>query len=329
MKTVLSTIVSLLLLASVVAAGEWANVPSEIELMQARTAYEVSRYQECEPEAPKNAFVIIPQFFNSSNSRSFINFDGQQLRVEKSHANGAGVTALYNRKFSDFISVAFMYEHGFLNISGGWIGPAALSSKTKQRWNSHVVGILPEFNFDKWGKVQLSLIQGFDRASGNTRLSDGTVLSHEDDGSNVTSLMAWYEKDFQLGCSNWKLSPYAGWRSLYVVVRSANPDNNLWVHLLSGGLKLGYQSGKFGFNIRGGVNYRTTKADVPSYGNRAVAPGVVHFSHRANLDRTVGTAGVGVSYAINPRAIMAVGYDGAYGSDTTAHMASLNFIFPF
>lgn len=300
--------------------------------------YEYEAADECcGDDAPSNAFVVIPKYFNSRNSEAKAKMGGQHLKIGKSRANGMGVTTGYSRRVNDMFSFTLLYEYGFLGIRGGGVTPdlPGLSAKERSRWDSHVVGVLTDFNFGKWGRFSPSIIQGFDRGSGQSRIYQGGVFQTADkvdgEGTNVTSLMAWYEKDFEF-CSGWKLTPYAGWRSLYVVTKSdtrAKDDNNLWVHLLSGGMKLGYQTERFGFNLRGGVSHRTSGDDVPGYGNRAVAPGVIHFSHRANLDKTVWAYGAGVNYAINKRAVVAAAYDGYAGKDTTAHMASLSFIFPF
>lgn len=307
----------------------------------------VYMYKECVEEAPappKNVIVAIPQYFNSTNKSAKFDVGGTKLKMSAGHANGAGITLLYNRVFSDVFSVAFMYEYGFMNVRGGMAVPDApgIGGVEDSRWHSHVLGILPEFNFGKWGKLQLSLIQGFDRASGSETMTlpDGSAdrRSIDDYGTNVTSLMAWYEKDFDIGCDGFKLTPYAGWRSLYVSVKDQNifakapgtrEDDNLWVHLLSGGMKASYQKGAFNFHVRGGVSYRTTKDDVPGYGNRAVAPGVVQFSHRANLDRTVGSFGAGINFAIKKRAMVGIGYDGTVGKNTASHTGTLSFALPF
>ncbi len=298
------------------------------------------------PEPPKNALIIMPQFHHSRNSQANFKVGGDNLKMSKGHANGVSTTIIYNRRFTDLLSVAFMYEYAFMNVNGGM--PMARDATDggfeDSRWHSNVFGILPEFNFGKFGRLQLSYIAGFDRASGHERVvpenvgNPTLVRSIDSQAVNVTSLMAWYEKDFNLGCSNWKLTPYAGWRSLYVVVKDANvwnqgpevrSDSNLWAHLVSGGMKLSYQNGALGFNLRGGINHRTTHDDLPGYASRAVAPGVVHFSHRANMDRTIGSVGAAVSYAINERAIIGVGYDGTFGKDTTAHTATLSLVCPF
>ena len=337
------------------AAGEFSEVEYYKQLAEAQLAQNQSTpasptpspvtqtiYYEmpdecCEEEAPANAFVVIPQYFNSRNSAAKAKMGSQHLKIGASRANGMGVTNLYTRRVNDWFSFGLMYEYAFMAIRGGGVtlDDPTLRTTERSRWNSHVVGFLPEFNFGKWGKFSPSIIQGFDRAQGRTRNFVNGVYDStgkvDGEGLNVTSLMGWYEKDFDF-CNGWKLTPYAGWRSLYVVTKSdtpANDDNNLWVHLVSGGMKVSYQKERFGFNLRGGISHRTSKDDIPGYGNRAVAPGVVHFSHRANLDKTVWAYGAGVNYAINKRAIVAAGYDGYAGKDTTAHIGSLSFIFPF
>lgn len=353
MRTILRAGLALLMLG--IAPAVHAEELSEVEyyqqqalqyqLAQAEANANASRV-ECGEEPPANVFVAIPQYFHSRNDNAKSKVGGNTLKMNKGHANGAGITVGYNRRVSDFFSFGLMYQYTFMDVRSGMAMPeaahdAGIQGREKSRWHSNVVGVLPEFNFSEFGKLQLSLIQGFDRGHGYEEIP-GDRRDINGYGTNVTSLMAWYEKDFELGCdSGWKLTPYAGWRSLYVVVKDQNKfgvpagtagwrdDDNTWVHLISGGLKLSYQRGAFGFNVRGGVNHRNTHDDLPSYGNRAVAPGVVHFSHRANLDRTVGTVGAGINYAAHKRLIVSVGYDGLFGSDTSAHMGTLSFAIPF
>ncbi len=166
------------------------------------------------PEPPKNALIIMPQYHHSRNSQANFEVGGNNLKMSKGRANGVSTTIIYNRRFTDLLSVAFMYEYAFMNVDGGMpMGrPDNRGGFEDSRWHSNVFGILPEFNFGKFGRLQLSYIAGFDRASGNERVvpanGDPTLVRPIDShGTNVTSLMAWYEKDFNLGCSNWKLTP--------------------------------------------------------------------------------------------------------------------------
>ncbi|MCC8108073.1 MAG: autotransporter outer membrane beta-barrel domain-containing protein [Planctomycetes bacterium] len=355
MKRIIYVGIAVLLASVSASAEEFSEVEYYRQLQQAENAapetavivkqpYETWTEAACAPEPPKNVLVIMPQYHHSRNDQANFKVGGDNLQMSKGHANGVSTTVIYNRRFTDLLSVAFMYEYAFMNVTGGMpMGRGADEGGFEDaRWHSNVFGILPEFNFGKFGRLQVSYIAGFDRASGHERVvaTNGAVerRSIDSSGTNVTSLMAWYEKDFDLGCSNWKLTPYAGWRSLYVVVKDANvwpagadvrSDSNLWAHLVSGGMKLSYQNGPLGFSLRGGINHRTTRDDLPGYASRAVAPGVVHFSHRANMDRTIGSVGAAVSYAINERAIVGVGYDGTFGKDTSAHTATLSLICPF
>lgn len=290
---------------------------------------------------PANTFAAFTNYFHARNDDATFDIGGDKMKARKARANGAAVTLLYNRVLNDWFSVAFSYQYGFLNIAGGAPAPIAVDDAYEDtRYDSHVFGIMPEFKLGALGKLQLSYIYGLDRGSGTeTMVVGGTPVSMDVDSyaANVSSFMAWWEKDIDIGCSGWKLTPYAGWRSLYVVVKNQNDwntlshhdDTNAWVHLASGGLKVSYQKGPMGISLRGGINHRTTHDDVPAYGSRAVAPGVAHYSHRANLDKTVGAVGAGINYAINKRAIVGVQYDGYFGKDTSAHMGTLSFIMPF
>jgi hypothetical protein len=142
--------------------------------------------------------------------------------------------------------------------------------------------------------------------------------------------MAWWAKDFALDdMGRWTLAPHAGWRSLYLNGNDPAHGDNRWLHLVSGGLTLAFRDGPLGLTLRGGVNHRITRDDIPAYGARAVAPGVSAFSHSAHLDRTVGAVGAAVNYAITDRASVGVGYEGMFGKETSAHTGSVNFVFPF
>ncbi len=316
-----------------------------------REAYIEYQCQQVQPEeqGPGAMLVVVPQYFRSNNSNMTHKVKGTELYTAKGHANGGGITLLGTKRFSEYLSLGLTYEFGFMRYNGGGTLPYAAhmggaAMRLKENAQSHVVGGIADVNLKQFGKFQFSVIQGFDFLDGDetryTPTGGVDMRSTDDNKQRVTSLMAWYEKDFNL-CNNWTLGGYAGWRTLYAHIMDQNnwnvqanspfakQDTHAWIHLASGGLKLAYQNGPFGFSLRGGINHRTTKDNLPGYANRATAPGVVQFAYHANVDRTVGTFGAGVSYAINPRCIVTAGYDAYVGKDTNVHTGTLGLVFPF
>lgn len=292
-------------------------------------------------ESSVHTFSVASQYFNSRSKKAKLKYGSQRLEMAKGKSDGAGFSLVYNRKVNDYLDLGFMYQYTFMNVDSGY--PVArgsgLGNKESSRWNSHSLGVMPKFDLGAYGRLQFGVLQSFDRAKGYEQREGPagtfTRMNLKKYGHDVTSLTAWYEKDFQIGC-NWKFTPYAGWNSRYVDVKDKNDfarnttyNDYYWVHLASGGLKLAYQQGAFGFNLRGGVSHRFSKNDVHGYGARAVAPGVLQYSHNANLDRTVGTAGAGVTYSFTKRAAMNLGYDGYFGKYTRSHTGTLSFTFAF
>ncbi len=292
-----------------------------------------------EDEKPANTIAVVPQYYHSRNGEAYFKVNGNNLKMAKSRANGAGVTVAYSRRVADWLTLGLSYQNVFMNVSGGMAVPAAVAGPAQEdvRWRSNLVGASSTLALPGIGRLNLSVVQAFNRASGHEERS-GQIRGVDDYGTDVTSLMAWWEKDIPLGDGKWKITPYAGWRSLYLRISNANDwtgpagavsDSDDWVNLVSGGLKVSFQNGPLGVGLRGGVSHRTSTDDLAGFGNRAVAPGVVNVSHRANLDRTVGSVGASFSYAVNKRATIGVGYDGLFGSDTSAHMGSITVAFPF
>lgn len=287
--------------------------------------------------ARASALAAIPRYFHSRSDDARFTFNGTDLKMSKSRANGAGVTLLYTRRVADWFSFGLLYEYAFLDVRGGMAVPAGEAARAREdvRWQSHTAGIQPEFALADFGRLRFSVAQSFDRADGHEEL--GALRRGVDGyGADVTSLAAWWEKDFQFGCTGWKLTPYAGWRSLYAAIRDRNnwrtggrEDDGLWAHLASAGAKASFQCGPLGMSFRGGVSHRTGGSDIPLFGAREVAPGVTHVSHGAHLDKTVGAVGANVTYLINDRALVGVGYDGMFGKDTGAHTGSLTFMLSF
>lgn len=289
---------------------------------------------------PANTLLVIPQYFHSRVKSGTLEAGGGVSRFTESRANGAGVTAFYNRAFTDAFSLGLFYQYGFLNVRGGapFVDGASSGDTWEEhtRWYSHVVGVQPEFNLGAFGRLVPSVTQMFDFGGGEqTRYNAAGVFQESapfgDEGAVSTSLMVWYEKDFNF-CENWTVTPFAGARSIFTKLKSANPGidgSRLRNHFLAGGLKVAYQGEFVGFNFRAGVSHRTNPGEGLGYGDRAVANGVAFFSHQANMDKTVGSVGAGISFPVSSRAQLGVNYDGMFGSKTSAHMGTVTFALSF
>lgn len=335
------TIAALLCIGLSATAAERAD--PQIQILKNKAFASLCEPNPCD-EGPKNSLVVIPQYFHAKHDSMTFRIDGTKnaIKAAKGTSNGVGVTMLLNHKFSDFFGMSLFYEFVHMDYTGGAVVPnlPIAGGREKQDVNSHAVGLFGDLNFNAWGKLNLSLIQAFDSYHGGevwTFTSAPPIYRDTNDFQvRVTSLMAWYEKDFE-PAPFFKITPYAGWRTLYAHVEDQNvwgtiadkTKDNDWIHLASGGVKLGYQCGKVGLGVRGGFNYRVTRTAGPGFASRAVAPGVTHFAFRNNADRIIGTFGTNITYPVTERFIVGLGYDGYVGKDTNAHMGTLTGVLVF
>jgi hypothetical protein len=150
---------------------------------------------------------------------------------------------------------------------------------------------------------------------------------HKDD--RLTSMILYWDRDFVIN-DNWKIDPYLGWRSVWAVVHPDNDDNvHLWLHLATGGIKVKYNSGNFGFYFRGGYNYRVSNDDIADLATRAVAPGVLHHGWFASYDRSVATWGLGFNYAFGNGLFLDLSYNGMAGKINYVHSGTAVVVLPF
>ncbi|UQZ90908.1 hypothetical protein C4J81_17495 [Deltaproteobacteria bacterium Smac51] len=297
---------------------------------------------------PKKMFIISPQYHYSQHGTlstgTLAPFD---LKSGGGHANTGSIAFIFNREVSEMLSMTLAYQYAYTDYSGGVLIPkasydAGARGETEQEINTHIIAVMGDINLKNYGRLNLSLVQGFDSVSGHEQIVDpaGDVVdkrSLDTYAQRVTALMAWYENDVNLN-ESWTLTPYIGWRSLYAHLSNQNAlgtdefgKNNAhaWIHLGGLGAKLNYSSGPLTVTLRGGVNHRFTKDDLPGWANRAIAPGVVQLGYNVNFDQTVATFGAGLTYASSESCIFSLNYDGFAGSQTDAHQVSLMAIFPF
>ncbi|MDR1050693.1 MAG: autotransporter outer membrane beta-barrel domain-containing protein [Deltaproteobacteria bacterium] len=286
--------------------------------------------------------VMVPEFHYTSTQATKGTIDGHRFKMDSGHSETGSFLVTGTKPLTDVFSLGFFYQYAMGTYKGGLMVAdlPVLSGASDVRVNSHVIGILGNFNFAQYGRLETSLLQVFEDFSGNeTVVSPGgpDTQSQNDFKDRATSLMAWYMLDFQASPSV-TLTPYLGWRSIYVVLKNQtdwanNPDDRVdshaWTHLGTAGLKATWHAGLLSLNARLGVNRRISKNDVPGFTSRATAPGVAHLGWNNSWDRNLVSWGAGLGYVVPEIFVFEIGYNGFAGSDTSAHTFNLAAIFPF
>jgi hypothetical protein len=293
--------------------------------------------------------VMVPEYHFVDHGALVGNVgDNTFLQSRSGSSHTASFTFTATKPLTDVISLGFFYQYVYGSYSSGLTVPvdipgvADFDGTSKVHVNAHVVGVLANFNLGNFGRLETSLLQAFDTYGGSeTVITNGTPDTRSADGfsDRVSSLMAWWIKDIPIN-ETLTLSPYLSWRTVYVVLVGQNDwqstvpgtklgNSHAWAHLASGGLKATWTSGLWTVTGRLGANYRVSKADVPGFSSRAVAPGVAHLGWHTSWDRTIATAALGVGYVIPESCILDLSYNGFLGADTNAHSLSFAAIFPF
>lgn len=299
-------------------------------------------------------FLFIPEFHYSSHGDLSTKLGGVGLKSSSGDASSIDFVLVGTKAVNDLVTVGLTYQLAFTSYSGGLLVPSAplpgggyFSGKSDLDTISNLIGIDMTLNFKEKGRFNIGFAQAWDIYNGNE-----TFRVHDPDGSlvrsdkrsadefktRVSSIMAWYDLDVPVN-DCWTVNPYLGWRSIYAVASNQNVwdaprgtktgDDGEWAHLASAGLKLKYQAGLLGAYMRAGVNHRVSTDDIPGFGSRAMAPGVVHLGYLTNFDRTVGTWGLGLNYVIPEKFIIDFSYNGYAGSDVDVHSAIGTLVFPF
>ena len=346
MKKIVLFVVLLFCVSTVPPAAFAAQRSGEQDLKMQQADLEYKASQAAAPESKKpsrTGLTVIPQYYYSGNSAMTTNLKdglGGRLKLDSGHANGGGFVVQATKEFSESFALNLQYFFVYMKYSGGALQPDSIPGLKMDEdidVTSHGIGLSADVGLDKFGRLQASFIQGFDDYSGNRRSYIKGVHVNTNSMDNfsdrITSLMLWYEYDAPLN-EAWTLTPYAGWRSVYADLENPmgkdDPGSaNSWVHFVSGGLKLGYRDGLFGLGLRAGVNYRTSKDDVPGYTIRFPAANVGQPNYNAMLDRTVASFGATASYVFPGRCVVFGGYDGFGGEHTQSHVVSAGLVFPF
>lgn len=299
-------------------------------------------------------FLLVPEFHYSSHGSLNTKLGGTDLKASSGDATAWDFLLIGTKQVNDLLTLALTYQFAYTEYSGGLLVPKngvagvidSFSGDSEINTTSNLIGLDATFNFKEYGKFNLGFAQAWDNYSGNEtqyqHLAGGGTISDkrsiDEQQTRVSSIMGWYDIDLPINDS-WTFNPYVGWRAIYAVISNQNDwtkaagaktgDDGEWVHLASAGFKLKYQADRLGMYMRAGINHRVTSDDVPGLGSRAMAPGVVHFGHMTNMDRTVGTWALGLNYVLSEKAVIDFGYNAYAGSDVEVHSAIGTLIFPF
>jgi hypothetical protein len=338
-------------LGTLALAAERSDMGRSLQRMALTAASEKFLELEKGRQAPSAGFgagplviVVVPEFHYSHHGAILGNVgNGVVLKSRSGHSQTGSVVFTATKPLTDLFSLGFFYQYAYGSYSGGLMTPDLpnLDGHSEVNVNAHVVGLLGNFNLGSYGRLETSVLQAFDSYSGQgTMLNNGVpalTRSYTGTSDRVTSLMAFYVNDIPVS-ESLTLSPYLGWRTVYVVLANQIdwqdpiahlPNSDAWAHLLSGGLKATYSAGPWTLYGRLGTNYRVSRSDIPGFSSRAVSPGIAHLGWMTSWARTIGTWGIGFSYTIPEVGILDVGYNGFAGQDVGVHSLSVTAIFPF
>jgi hypothetical protein len=285
---------------------------------------------------PSFILVVAPEFYYGSYSSLETTLAGTHLSSEGGDNTGVGLTFQLTKPFNEIFSLSLIYQWSRSEVEGGSLFPTALAPLygwTKQHSVSHMAGLIGTINLGRYGKLEPSLLFGFDNFGGTESVINRATGDREDSQTALakdmaTSLMVFYSIDLPV-TDSLVLTPYLGWRSVFVTLDyRTQADDSGWAHLLSGGLSAKWSTGPITLIARAGFNHRVSKNDVPGLSTRAVAPGVTHVGWNTSFDRTVATYGLALDWAFGP-GVLELSYDGMAGADTTYHKGALVLIFPF
>lgn len=328
-----------LLAAAITTQAAYAG-PNDTEQMRIPQAY--SNLVDLKGLNYGISISLTPHYFFSRNSAiSGFDKNGVAMKSAPGHAKGGGISLDAGIEVNKLLTMSLLIQQSYMNCLGGLAVPdkSEYDGSIDLNGTSTIIGVTAGLNLKRGGGLSFMLMQEFSSFNGSEQQKlqysvTEDKRSAEDLYGRAVSLTAWYEKPIELG-SSWYISPYAGWRSVYSILNHQNNfevpaehkdaffNETEWIHLVSGGTSFGFNRGHFGFDIRGGINYRVSSNPVLGYGNRIVAPRVVQYGNNLNFDRTVGTFGAGIRYYIADNWALSAIYDGFAGAKTETHSASV------
>jgi hypothetical protein len=281
--------------------------------------------------------ALVPEFsYSHHDAFRATDANGDPTYIGSGKSKLGSMALVLTKPLTDAWSVYFLYQYSYSDYKGsnflGGTPASGLSDRRSANAYSNFIGLGVKYANALAGNFDFNVVEAWNSYRSKDTIyfqgaELGSVTSNYDD--RLTSMILYWDKDFAV-TDNWTVDPYLGWRSVWAVVHpDGAPNVHLWLHLATGGVKVKYKSGNFGFYFRGGWNYRVSDDDIADLATRAVAPGVLHHGWFASYDRSVGTWGLGFNYAFGNGLYIDISYNGMAGDVNYVHSGTAVIVLPF
>ena len=300
---------------------------------------------------PDTFLIIIPEFHYTKVDALTTIKNGNYLKMSGGETTGGALTMIARRQINDTWGAGLLYQYANLEYEGGILVPgdpvlgAHFTGDTDQKAQTHMIGLLNDFNFKEYGRLTFIAAHCWDFYSGDETMYHPIIYptgrdtrSLDDQTSTILSLKLWYELDFPIN-DHWTATPYLGYRYMYATAsdmndfngpRGATSDLHVWHHMGAVGGKLKFKSDLTTFTARLGYSRRFRSDNIPGYAGRFAEQGAAHLGYYVNYDRDHITYGLGVNHVFPEKGfILGVNYDGMNGGHVSSHMGTVTVGFMF
>ncbi|MDR1872776.1 MAG: autotransporter outer membrane beta-barrel domain-containing protein [Deltaproteobacteria bacterium] len=291
--------------------------------------------------------ALVPEFSYSHHKAFKDEVDGVRNFIGSGNSKLGSMALVLTKPLNTEWSVYFLYQYSYSDYDGSAftnVGETvdeddnplepevAKKSRTADAY-SHFIGIGAKYAHPVAGNFDFNIVEAWNVYRSTTVVTDVNGDKYRQDDQNyddrLTSMILYWDKDFAIN-DNWKIDPYLGWRSVWAVVHPDEGDTvHLWLHLVTTGVKLKYNTGNLGVYVRGGYNYRVSHDDIGDLATRALAPGVLQHGWFASYDRSVASWGLGFNYNFGNGWFIDISYNGMAGKVNYVHSGTAVVVLPF
>lgn len=309
-----------------------------------------------ERKMPDTFLIAIPEIHYTKTRAFNTRMKGTNLSHDSGQSQGAAMLVIGRKQLTETWGVGALYHYVNIDYDGGilvpkkgFAGPGSYATgSSKQTGQTHMLGLLTDYNFKEYGRVLLVAAHSWDYYDGHEKVkyhipaAGGTLPSDrrslDQQKSTLLSVKLWYEIDAHI-TENFTVTPYVGYRFMYATVDGMNDWNgedgdysDLWVwhHMGQMGTKFKYRHGLTSVTARVGYSRRLRSDPIVGYAGRFTDQTVCHLGYNVNYDRNTTTFGLGVEHVIPERGILlGLKYDGMAGAKIDSHSFGATFALMF